>query len=184
MERKKILMALAGLSLTAVTGTSILTANAFANDVPKATPAKAVVAKNNTEVLAAQEASADGLSKIQQHAPFKFHLPDQAKLPQDKLRGAFMVNAQDGTPARHIDLFYETSSGELHIWQSNVDVANKKGDHGLKEETVTIGKNEWSYTVHPQTGEKIYTTKLNGITVQVTGKLPNEEMVDIINSLK
>lgn len=147
---------------------------------------QAIITKDNKDILSAHETSQDGLAKIKQHAPFKVLVPD--KLPLDKLNGAFMTNARQGTSLEHVDLFFDTTNGPVHIWQSNVDNSKEGKDPinipGVKQEKVTIGNHDWYYSVRPDDADKIFKTRFGDITVAVDGFLPYDQMVDIVSSLK
>jgi hypothetical protein len=155
------------------------------NPLPPEAPAVVKEGSTVLKVLSAHSASEEGLGIILEHAPFKLLLPDPKILPISSLKGAFMNLVQEGSDARHTDLYYSNNEGEpIHIWQSNVDKGvSEKPLYISNEEVIAINGHNWSFT-KAEIGDFVFTTEMNGHIVQVSGQVSYDELVAVISSLK
>ncbi|WP_273123390.1 hypothetical protein [Bacillus weihaiensis] len=149
---------------------------------------KVIISEKKDKVYSAHNASAKGLEAIKQNATFKVVAPDEDPTKR-VLKGAFMTNAKDNSSERHVDFFYSTPSGEIHIWQTNINPEeaekNPLSAPGYNEEIIKIKNHEWSFTSHQDEKDLlIFTTKVEDKIVQVSGKVPYEEIIEVISSLK
>ncbi|WP_318505940.1 hypothetical protein [Bacillus sp. T3] len=150
---------------------------------------KPIIVKENSEVrkvISVQETVKERLHTIQQNAPFKILVPQTNKL---SLTSAFMNPVSENTKERNVDLLYNTSSGEVHIWESNLNVktSEKNPLHapGYNEKIVQIGTQDWNFTPHNDDKDLlIFTSIINDVVIQVSGKIPYAELIEIISSLK
>jgi bla regulator protein blaR1 len=159
----------------------------MSNDIPKP-----MVKKENSEVVAVHsslETSREGLKIIQQNAPFKVLVPGTNKLSEQYLIHASMNKVRENTNERNVDISYLTPGGEVHIWESNLNVKNAEKNPiqapGYNYEIIKIGTQDWYFTPHLDDKDLlIFQTVIDGTVVSVDGKLPYNEMAEIISSLK
>lgn len=148
-----------------------------------------MISDDKQKIMSAHDASGEGMDAIKQNAPFKVVTPDETKLTKGQLTGAFMNKVKNETNERNVDFFYNTPSGQVHIWESNLNEQtaekNPLNAPGYNEKVVKIGNQDWYFTPHLDDKDLlIFTAKLNGNFVQVSGKVPYNELVDIISTLK
>jgi hypothetical protein len=150
---------------------------------------KPAIVRENSEIVKVHslyESSEEGLSIILQNAPFKVVVPTANNL---SLTHAYMNKVRENTNERNVDISYQTPSGEVHIWQSNLNIEASEKDpfnvSGYEKKTVKIGAQNWYFSTHNDDKELlIFTTKLDDKVVSVDGKVPYTELVEIILSLK
>jgi hypothetical protein len=151
--------------------------------------AKPAIVKENSEIVKVHslyESSKEGLNIILQNAPFKVIVPTVNNL---SLTHANMNKVRENTNERNVDISYLTPSGEVHIWQSNLNIETSEKDpfdvHGYEKKIVKIGAQNWYFSPHKDDKELlIFNTKLDDKVVSVDGKVPYAELVEIILSLK
>lgn len=119
------------------------------------------------------------LDEISQDIQFSLLIPDDSVLPLLQLTdSSFQVN----NISDNIDLFYKTPEGMIHIWQSKTTepIEENITVNKYNAEPVIINDHEWFF----DSILNLYLTEIDGTTIQVSGQVPNKELVKIINSLE
>lgn len=114
---------------------------------------------------------------IKKNAPFYLIFPNEENLSKSELTGAFLKQDKDSPNKKHVDFFYKTPQGDVHIWQSNIKM--KKESNEADSEKINIENHQWNY-------DKvigIFTTQINGTYVQLSGQGPKDQLLRIISGL-
>lgn len=165
-------------------GTFVFTQMASVSESPQ----KVQVKSENTAVsVSLNKKSLQEFEDLTSNVPFRILLPSEETISKNELTGAFLNNIKGKSEyEKDLSLFYKTSQGNVHIWQSNSRILGERNNY-LKNlgselgelERVKINNHSWIY----DKVLNIFTTQMNGTTVRVSGELSKGQLINIVTSL-